>query len=95
LGGTSSFVLSNSGHIASLVNPPGNPKATYWLGPEPGGDPEHWLQQATKHTGTWWEAWADWTLARSGSMRAGPTSPGSTRYPALTAAPGEYVLQQA
>ena len=38
LGGSSTFVLSNSGHIASLVNPPGNPKASYWLGPKPGPD---------------------------------------------------------
>ena len=28
LGGKSRFVLSTSGHIAALVNPPGNPKAT-------------------------------------------------------------------
>ena len=51
LGGPSTFVLSNAGHVASLVNPPGNPKATYWLGPKPGHDAEAWLQQATKHTG--------------------------------------------
>ena len=43
LGGPMTFVLSNAGHVASLVNPPGNPKATYWLGPTPGPDPEQWL----------------------------------------------------
>ncbi|HEU0203770.1 MAG TPA: alpha/beta fold hydrolase [Burkholderiaceae bacterium] len=95
LGGKSTFVLSNSGHIASLVNPPGNPKASYWLGPEPGDDPERWLEQATKKTGTWWEVWADWTLARSGGKRPAPEGLGSARYPALSAAPGEYVLQPA
>ena len=43
LGGPSTFVLSYSGHIASLVNPPGNPKAHYWTGGPPGADPEQWL----------------------------------------------------
>ena len=95
LGGTSTFVLSNSGHIASLVNPPGNPKASYWLGPKPGHDPDAWLNAATQHTGTWWEVWAEWNLKRSGAMRAASTGPGSTRYPALAAAPGEYVLRRA
>jgi polyhydroxyalkanoate synthase len=59
LGGSSTFVLSNSGHIASLVNPPGNPKASYWLGPKPGPDADAWLDAATQHTGTWWEVWAE------------------------------------
>ena len=57
LGGESTFVLSYSGHIASLVNPPGNPKAHYWTGGTPGPDPQKWLAEATKHQGSWWEAW--------------------------------------
>jgi polyhydroxyalkanoate synthase len=95
LGGSSTFVLSNSGHIASLVNPPGNPKASYWLGPKPGPDADVWLGAATQHTGTWWEVWAEWNLKRSGGRRAASTGPGSARYPALIAAPGEYVLHRA
>src|SRR5207249_10428377 len=39
LGGESTFVLSHSGHIASLVNPPGNPTAHYWTGAAPAPDP--------------------------------------------------------
>src|SRR5258706_1329842 len=95
LGGSSTFVLSNSCHIASLVNPPGNPKASYWLGPKPGPDADAWLAAAAQHTGTWWEVWAEWTLERSGAKRAASTGPGSARYPALAAAPGEYVLRRA
>jgi polyhydroxyalkanoate synthase len=95
LGGGSSFVLSNSGHIASLVNPPGNPKSSFWLGPKPGPDPDQWLEAATKHTGTWWEVWAEWNLKRGGRKRAASKGPGSARHPALAAAPGEYVLQRA
>jgi polyhydroxyalkanoate synthase len=95
LGGSSTFVLSNSGHIASLVNPPGNPKSTFWAGPRPGADPDRWLQSATKCQGTWWDVWANWNLKRSG--KTGPASKewGSARFPALAAAPGSYVHQKA
>ncbi len=95
LGGPSTFVLSNSGHIASLVNPPGNPKSSYWVGPKPGADPEQWLAKATRTTGTWWEVWAEWTLKRSDARKAASQGPGSTRYPATAAAPGQYVLEKA
>ena len=94
-GGKKTFVLSNSGHIASLVNPPGNPKATYWVGPEPQLAPEAWQEQASKKTGTWWELWANWTRERSGGTRNAPDLLGSERHPALAAAPGSYVLERA
>ena len=57
--GPSTFVLSNSGHIASLVNPPGNPKAAYFIGGDLNRDAEGWRETAEKRTGTWWQAWAD------------------------------------
>jgi polyhydroxyalkanoate synthase len=91
LSGPATYVLSNAGHIASLVNPPGNPKASYWIGGEPGTDPEHWRATAEKRTGTWWEAWADWVLERSGDERPAPATPGSAAHPPLEAAPGSYV----
>ena len=95
LGGKSTFVLSNAGHIAALVNPPGNPKASYYLGPKPGADPEQWMQKAEKHTGTWWEVWADWTLKRSGGERTAPSQLGSRKYSELDKAPGAYVREPA
>jgi polyhydroxyalkanoate synthase len=91
LGGPSTFVLSYSGHIASLVNPPGNPKAHYWTGGAPGEDPEQWLAGAEKQQGSWWEAWAEWVSERSGDRRPGPDHLGSERYPVLSPAPGLYV----
>ena len=90
LPGPSTFVLSNAGHIASLVNPPGNPKAHYFAGPEPGGDPEEWLTRAEKRQGTWWEHWAAWVLERSGEERPAG-SLGSSAYPVIAPAPGTYV----
>jgi polyhydroxyalkanoate synthase len=95
MGGDSTFVLSNAGHIAALVNPPGNPKASYYTGPKPGPDPEQWLERADKHTGTWWEVWADWVTKRSGAKRAAPATLGAKRLPVLAKAPGDYVRDPA
>jgi polyhydroxyalkanoate synthase len=90
-GGESTFILSNAGHVASLVNPPGNPKAHYFAGPEPGPDPEDWLAKAEKVPGTWWEHWADWIGERSGEERRAPASLGSRRHRPIEPAPGSYV----
>jgi polyhydroxyalkanoate synthase len=95
MGGPSTFVLSNAGHIASLVNPPGNPKATYWVGPEPGPDPDAWLARAHKHNGTWWDVWVDWASHRGGPRIPARTELGSKRFPVRSAAPGNYVLERA
>jgi polyhydroxyalkanoate synthase len=91
LSGPSTFVLSNAGHIASLVNPPGNPKASYWADGTPGSEPEEWLRTAEKRTGTWWDAWADWITERSGDERPAPEGPGNAAHPPLEPAPGSYV----
>ena len=95
LGGRATFVLSYSGHIASLVNPPGNPKAHYWTGGPPGQDPDQWLADAQKQQGSWWEAWADWIAARSGDPRPRPETLGSGLHPELSPAPGLYVRDMA
>ena len=42
------FVLSSSGHIASLVNPPGNPRATYRVGGVDEADPSAWVESAER-----------------------------------------------
>ncbi|SFL55002.1 PHA/PHB synthase family protein [Geodermatophilus ruber] len=91
LSGPSTFVLSYSGHIQSLVNPPGNPKAHYWTGGEPGPDPEAWRASAQRHTGSWWEPWTAWMLERSGNEVTAPTTLGSAAHPPREPAPGSYV----
>ena len=90
-GGQSRFALSSSGHIQSLVNPPGNPKMTVTTGAELHPDPGDWLAEATAATGSWWEHWATWAAERSGELRPAPTELGSDRHPPLEAAPGSYV----
>jgi polyhydroxyalkanoate synthase len=91
LSGPSTFVLSYSGHIQSLVNPPGNPRAHYWTGPEPGPDPYAWRASAERHSGTWWDPWAEWMLQRSGDEVPAPAAQGSAAHPPLEPAPGSYV----
>jgi polyhydroxyalkanoate synthase len=94
LSGPSTFVLSSAGHIQSLVNPPGNPKASYWTGGHPTPDPRAWRDTAQQHTGSWWEAWSAWMLERSGDEVPAPTGPGSPSHPALEPAPGSYVVNR-
>jgi polyhydroxyalkanoate synthase len=91
VGGPSTFVLSNAGHIASLVNPPGNPKATYYGNGELGADADTWFKSATKRPGTWWEVWADWTIERSEVEVPARSQLGSSAHPPLQPAPGLYV----
>ena len=85
------YVLSHAGHIASLVNPPGNPKASYYVGGEPGPDPDAWRNNAKRRSGSWWENWVEWTRDRSGDERAAPKSLGNKKYPPLDLAPGKYI----
>jgi polyhydroxyalkanoate synthase len=92
MGGTSQFALSSSGHIQSLVNPPGNPRMTVATGEATDADPDQWLAKTSAVTGSWWEPWAKWAAARSGGQRPAPSSLGSTAHPAGEPAPGSYVL---
>jgi polyhydroxyalkanoate synthase subunit PhaC len=89
----STFVLANSGHIQSLLNPPGNPKAFFWTGAADQFSAEAWLQQATKHAGSWWPHWLAWIKTRSGEMTSAPLSLGNPENPVLHDAPGQYVME--
>ena len=91
LGGNRQFVLANSGHIQSILNPPGNPKAFYWRAEPLADDAPHWQQQAPRHEGSWWPDWLDWLKARAGARRTVHMSLGNSAYPPLEEAPGHYV----
>ncbi|MRH92403.1 alpha/beta fold hydrolase [Nocardia sp. SYP-A9097] len=86
------FVLSTSGHIAALVNPPGNPKAAYRIGPADQADPDAWVDSAAPQSGSWWPDFTAWLADRSGPDRDAPATLGSPELPPLDAAPGKYVL---
>jgi poly[(R)-3-hydroxyalkanoate] polymerase subunit PhaC len=94
LGGRTRFVLSTSGHIAAIVNPPGNKRATYRAADEQTPpDSARWEELATTSQGTWWADWEEWLAERSGGMHPAPTRLGNRRYKLVGAAPGEYVLE--
>jgi polyhydroxyalkanoate synthase len=93
-GGRSTFVLANSGHIQSLLNPPGNPKAVFWTGGASAPHAEAWLDGAPKHSGSWWPHWLDWIRSRSGGLTRAPATLDSAHNPPLGAAPGRYVIER-
>jgi polyhydroxyalkanoate synthase len=88
------FVLSSSGHIASLVNPPGNPRASYRLGDVDEQDPELWVESAERLTDSWWPDFVAWLGERSGEKKAAPAALGGAGMAPLEPAPGSYVLER-
>jgi polyhydroxyalkanoate synthase len=92
LGGNTEFVLSSSGHIQAIVNPPGNQKSSYLTGTGvPPPDPAEWRDSATQQPGTWWDHWLEWLGWHSGAKQPAPTTLGNSDYPPLEPAPGRYV----
>jgi polyhydroxyalkanoate synthase len=92
-GGEVRYVLSNSGHIQALINPPGNGKATFLTNDDQPANAEAWLAGAETHAGSWWEDWAAWSMERSGELRSRPRTLGTLSYPRLDDAPGAYVTE--
>lgn len=95
LGKRAQFVLANSGHVQTLVCPPGNPKSVYYVNTAKPDTPDDWLSAATKNAGTWWDHVIGWWGERSGSKVAAPKAPGNAKYKPLAKAPGTYILERA
>ncbi|MCQ6255911.1 class II poly(R)-hydroxyalkanoic acid synthase [Pseudomonas sp. Q11] len=93
-GGKVEFVLSSSGHIQSILNPPGNPKSRYMTSEDMPAKAEDWQENSTKHTDSWWLHWQAWQAERSGKLKKAPTALGNKTYPAGEAAPGTYVHER-
>jgi polyhydroxyalkanoate synthase len=91
LGGDTRFVLSTSGHIAALVNPPGNPKAVFQVNKSNPPDARQWLKTAESRSGSWWPDFAAWLGERSGPLRPARELGGGGLTP-LIEAPGTYVF---
>ncbi len=84
------FILSQSGHIAGIINPPSKGKYGHYAGPAPEGSPDDWLKAAHFHPGSWWPRWGAWLAERSGPLV--PARPlGDSAHPVLAPAPGTYV----
>ena len=94
LRGKIDFVLSSSGHIQSIVNPPTNPKAKYFLNASLPADAETWLAGASEHAGSWWDHWSKWYAQHGAGEVPAPAVLGSALHPAGDPAPGRYVHQR-
>lgn len=88
------FVLSTSGHIAALVNPPGNPKASYRVGTADERDPDRWIAGAQQHTDSWWPDYSNWLAERSGGRKRARRTLGNKRFAPMEPAPGTYVHER-
>ena len=94
LGGRSRFILSTSGHIAALINPPGNPKASYQTSGHTPADPRQWLEAAETQQGSWWPDLVAWLGERCGPQKPAPKRLGGRGLQPLVDAPGTYVFDR-
>jgi polyhydroxyalkanoate synthase len=92
-GDDTTFILSNSGHLQSLLNPPGNPKSWYMKGNAKPTDPDVWSEKAKKHEGSWWLDWGEMLKTKSDKEVAAPKSAGSKKHKPLGPAPGTYIFE--
>jgi poly[(R)-3-hydroxyalkanoate] polymerase subunit PhaC len=94
-GGPVRYVLSGSGHIAGVVNPPVKHKYQFWTGPRPrSANLEGWIAKATEHPGSWWPDWLAW-LKTQDPTEAPARVPGDGALKPIEDAPGSYVKVQA
>jgi polyhydroxyalkanoate synthase len=90
-GGPVTYVLSGSGHIAGVVNPPAKAKYQYWTGGKPGtGTLEAWIAKAKEHPGSWWPDWLDW-IKQQDDTTVKARKPGDGKLTPIEDAPGSYV----
>jgi polyhydroxyalkanoate synthase len=86
------FILSESGHIAGIINPPSKDKYGHYTNEDWAGTPEEWKAGAAFHKGSWWPRWGAWLAKRSGKM-VPARQPGDAKHPPIVAAPGTYVVE--
>ncbi len=94
-GGKVTFVVTGSGHIAGVVNPPARKKYQYWTGPAPkGADLAAWMKKAREHPGSWWPHWQAW-IEKHDKRRVSAKRPRGRKLEAIEPAPGSYVRVRA
>ena len=91
------YVLSHSGHMQAILNPPGNPKARYYIQkdakkklPETA---DQWLEGTEEVAGSWWPYWMNWLQNRAGEKKKAPAKTGNKEFKPLDPAPGLYVME--
>lgn len=84
------FIVSESGHIAGIVNPPSKNKYGHYTNSDLKQSNEDWMKGAERHDGSWWPRWESWLKKRSGKQVPARDISDSGR-PSLAPAPGTYV----
>ncbi len=94
-GGPVKYVLSGSGHIAGVVNPPASGKYQYWTNDNiQDVTLADWLKAAQEHKGSWWPDWRQW-LETIDSEQVAAREAGAAALPPIEDAPGSYVRVRA
>ena len=84
------FVLSASGHIAGIINPPAAKKYCHWINAKLPETPDEWFADAVSHEGSWWTDWQKW-VKKHGGAKIAKRLPGDGKLKPLEDAPGSYV----
>lgn len=84
------FLLSGSGHIAGVINPPDAKKYQFWRNPDEPWEMDSWLRGAVPHAGSWWPDWYAWLAPQSVEM-VPARKPGDATLPVIEDAPGSFV----
>ena len=95
LGGKKTFVLSASGHVAGVVNPPASKKYHYWENNtiDQSDHADDWFEKAKQHDGSWWVHWHKWMKDYAGEQVAARV-PGKGKLKVIEPAPGRYVKRK-
>lgn len=87
------FILSESGHIAGIINPPSKQKYGHYMNEDMPAEASDWQEHALRHDGSWWPTWGAWLKPRSGKLIPA-RAPGGPDHPVLADAPGTYVVEK-
>jgi polyhydroxyalkanoate synthase len=91
LGSLPKFILSESGHIAGIVNPSSKKKYGHWTNDKAPANPNEWFDAAISHSSSWWLSWLDWLKPYSGEKKASSGKLGNDQFQPIEDAPGSYV----
>ena len=84
-------MLSASGHIAGIINPPVANKYCYWTNDKNPEKPDEWFDGSQVHDGSWWGDWQNWVNKHAGPQ-VKKRIPGDRKLKSIEDAPGSYVL---
>ena len=89
--GPKKFILSESGHVAGIVNPPSKNKYGFYTNAAKMKAPDAWKEDADYTAGSWWPNWRDWLKKHSGAQVSARKT-GGQQHPVIEPAPGSYVV---